>query len=53
MSVAGRRGDAESLLANGNCGVVDRQDLDAVPAQQGVRRLLGEGGITNENRNDV
>ena len=53
LGVSRGRGDTQALLAAGDGRVVDGLDVDAVLLEQLVGSLLGDLGITDQERDDV
>jgi hypothetical protein len=53
LGVARRGGDAKTLLADWDGGVVDALDVDLVLLQQHVGSLLGNLGVAYQDRDDV
>lgn len=53
LAVSGGRGNAQTLLAAGHGGVVDRLDVDAVRAQELVRGRLADLGIADKDGDNV
>ena len=46
-------GDAQTLFALGDRRIIDRLDIDRMPVEQQVGRLLAELGIADEHRHDM
>lgn len=53
VGVARGGGDAKTLLATGNGGVVDALDIDAMGAEELIRGGLADLGISHQNGNNV
>lgn len=53
FSVTGGGGDTQTFLTNRDSGVVDGLDVDLVLGKKHVGSLLGEGSVTDKDRDDV
>lgn len=53
FSVTGGGGDTQTFLTNRDSGIVDGLNVDLVLGKKHVGSLLGEGGVTDKDRDDV